>query len=343
MKEEASISLKKKAGAFAVAVLMLLTVFAPVSAYGETEKTQQETADSAQNAQKAKTKTKLAVPANVKAKRAGVRSVRVTWSKTEGAAKYEIYRSKKKHGSYKRIAVVKGTASSYKNRNLVTGRAYYYKVRARAGSSKSAFSRSVKGKARPAATRVSAKAGEEKIRLSWKKVTGAHGYYIYHAKSENGKYKKLKTVKKGSSTTFTHSKLKAGKTHHYRVRAYRVADGKKILSAKSATVSAKANKVKLKKHKKGFEYKKKFTVKAYAYTGGGTTAMGTRARVGAIAVDPDVIPLGTKVYVEGYGYARAEDTGGNIKGKTVDLYMNSTSACMNWGVRYKTIYIDVRK
>ena len=71
--------------------------------------------------------------------------------------------------------------------------------------------------------------------------------------------------------------------------------------------------------------------------------MGTRARVGAIAVDPDVIPLGTKVYVEGYGYARAEDTGGNIKGKTVDLYMNSTGACMQWGVRYKTIYVDVRK
>lgn len=89
----------------------------------------------------------------------------------------------------------------------------------------------------------------------------------------------------------------------------------------------------------GAEYKKKFTVKAYSYTGGGTTAMGTRARVGEIAVDPRVIPLGTRVYVEGYGFARAEDTGGNIKGNTIDLYKSSESACLNWGVRYVTIYI----
>lgn len=67
--------------------------------------------------------------------------------------------------------------------------------------------------------------------------------------------------------------------------------------------------------------------------------MGTKARVGEIAVDPSVIPLGTKVYVEGYGFARAEDTGGNIKGNTIDVYKSSESACLNWGVRYVTIYI----
>ena len=90
---------------------------------------------------------------------------------------------------------------------------------------------------------------------------------------------------------------------------------------------------------RGAEYKKKFTVKAYAYSGGGRTAMGTRARMGEIAVDPRVIPLGTKVYVEGYGFARAEDTGGNIKGNTIDLYMSTESACLRWGVRNVTIYI----
>lgn len=89
----------------------------------------------------------------------------------------------------------------------------------------------------------------------------------------------------------------------------------------------------------GAEYTKKFTVKAYSYTGGGTTASGTKAREGEIAVDPSVIPLGTRVYVEGYGFATAEDTGGNIKGNTIDVYKNSESACRNWGVRYVTIYI----
>lgn len=90
----------------------------------------------------------------------------------------------------------------------------------------------------------------------------------------------------------------------------------------------------------GKSYSRKLVVKAYAYTGGGRTAMGTKARVGEIAVDPSVIPLGTRVYIEGVGARRAEDTGGNIKGNTIDIYMNSESQCRKWGVRYVTIYIE---
>jgi len=89
----------------------------------------------------------------------------------------------------------------------------------------------------------------------------------------------------------------------------------------------------------GAEYSKKFTVKAYSYTGGGTTASGLPAAVGRIAVDPGVIPLGTRVYVEGYGFATAADTGGNIKGNTIDVYYNSESQCRQWGCRHITIYI----
>ena len=87
-------------------------------------------------------------------------------------------------------------------------------------------------------------------------------------------------------------------------------------------------------------YSRKLVVKAYSYTGGGTTASGTRARVGEIAVDPSVIPLGTNVYIEGVGARRAEDTGGNIKGNTIDIYMNTLAECRQWGVRYVTIYIE---
>lgn len=90
----------------------------------------------------------------------------------------------------------------------------------------------------------------------------------------------------------------------------------------------------------GKTYSRKITVKAYAYTGGGTTAMGTRARVGEIAVDPSVIPLGENVYIEGVGARRAEDTGGNIKGNTIDIYMDSEAECRRWGVRYVTVYIE---
>lgn len=89
----------------------------------------------------------------------------------------------------------------------------------------------------------------------------------------------------------------------------------------------------------GKEYTKKFTVKAYSYTGGGRTASGKPAAVGRIAVDRSVIPLGTKVYVEGYGFAEAADTGGNIKGNTIDVYFNSVGECTQWGARNVTIYI----
>lgn len=88
------------------------------------------------------------------------------------------------------------------------------------------------------------------------------------------------------------------------------------------------------------EYTKCFTVSATAYTHtGNRTASGTVARVGVIAVDPKIIPMGTKVYVEGYGYAVAEDTGGAIKGSKIDVFMDTKAECINWGRRNVTIYI----
>ena len=85
---------------------------------------------------------------------------------------------------------------------------------------------------------------------------------------------------------------------------------------------------------------RKLTVKAYAYTGGGYTATGTKAKYGTLAVDPKVIPYGTKVYIKELDKVfTAEDCGGGIKGNKVDIYMNSESACRNWGVRTITLQI----
>ena len=68
--------------------------------------------------------------------------------------------------------------------------------------------------------------------------------------------------------------------------------------------------------------------------------MGTRARVGEIAVDPSVIPLGSRVYIKGVGARIAEDTGGNIKGNTIDIYMNTLGECRRWGARTVTVYVE---
>ncbi len=79
---------------------------------------------------------------------------------------------------------------------------------------------------------------------------------------------------------------------------------------------------------------------------GYTTYTGNRARVGVIAVDPKVIPLGTKVYVKtnkpgfgDYGFAIAWDIGGAIKGNKIDLFMESYDLSMQWGLRDVTIYV----
>jgi 3D (Asp-Asp-Asp) domain-containing protein len=86
---------------------------------------------------------------------------------------------------------------------------------------------------------------------------------------------------------------------------------------------------------------KKMVVEATAYTssGGSRTADGSVPKRGIVAVDPSVIPLGTRMYIPGYGYGVARDTGGAVKGNIIDVYMNSESECRQWGRRTVTITI----
>ncbi|WP_300349463.1 3D domain-containing protein [Clostridium sp.] len=96
-------------------------------------------------------------------------------------------------------------------------------------------------------------------------------------------------------------------------------------------------------------FKKKLSVKSTAYThesgskeeytASGVHVLRNPRGYSTIAVDPNVIPLGSKVYVEGYGYAIAADTGGAIKGNKIDLYFNTEAEVSNWGVRNLDIYI----
>jgi 3D (Asp-Asp-Asp) domain-containing protein len=71
----------------------------------------------------------------------------------------------------------------------------------------------------------------------------------------------------------------------------------------------------------------------------GRTANGMRARYGLVAVDRRVIPLGTLLYVEGYGFAIAADTGGAIKGNKIDLCYNTRSEALQFGRRKVTVHI----
>lgn len=92
---------------------------------------------------------------------------------------------------------------------------------------------------------------------------------------------------------------------------------------------------------------KTFEATAYTHTDAGcdrTTSTGTKVKVGTVAVDPRVIPYGTRMFIisnDGqyiYGLATAEDCGGAIKSNRIDLYFESTSACFKFGRRPCTVY-----
>ena len=80
-------------------------------------------------------------------------------------------------------------------------------------------------------------------------------------------------------------------------------------------------------------------VDALAYHLPGRTASGLPVGIGVIAVDPAVIPLGTRVFVPGYGSAVAADVGSAIKGNLIDLWMPSAAAARAWGRRTVTITV----
>ncbi|TQR30258.1 LysM peptidoglycan-binding domain-containing protein [Lysinibacillus sphaericus] len=111
---------------------------------------------------------------------------------------------------------------------------------------------------------------------------------------------------------------------------------KKVTTSSTNTVSAPTN------------TGKTLTMRATAYTAycegcSGVTANGTDIRsnpnLKVIAVDPRVIPLGTRVWVEGYGEAIAADTGGAIKGNKIDVFIPTEGQARQWGVKHVTVKI----
>ena len=91
-------------------------------------------------------------------------------------------------------------------------------------------------------------------------------------------------------------------------------------------------------------YSRAFSMKASAYSAydpgnGSYTYGGNLLRKGLVAVDPAVIPLGTRLYIPGYGYAIADDIGGAIKGQRIDLAFDNRREALNFGVQRVTVYV----
>lgn len=134
--------------------------------------------------------------------------------------------------------------------------------------------------------------------------------------------------------------------------------GESIVEEAIPTITEQGTKSVARTSRGNINYRKTLTMTATAYNNSyastgkrpgdkywGITASGTKARVGAVAVDPRVIPLGTRLYVESldgtgdYGFCVAEDTGGAIKGNKIDLFFNTAGEVRRFGRRKVKVYI----
>lgn len=167
--------------------------------------------------------------ATIKATNNGYNSIKLTWNKLGDVTGYWIYR-KTSGSKYKTIAKVSGTTVSYKDKNLVTGKKYYYKIKGYKKVGKTTYkgSKSKASKAYPKPAKVkitSIKSTAKGAKLYWKKVAGASGYVIHRSESKTGKYTKIKEIKKQTKISYNNTGLLKGKTYYYKVMAYRNMSG----------------------------------------------------------------------------------------------------------------------
>ncbi|MDY2628922.1 MAG: leucine-rich repeat protein [Lachnospiraceae bacterium] len=171
----------------------------------------------------------LKIPAvsGLKAASAGYASAKISWKKLSGVDGYIVYR--KNGDGWKRLAVITGT--SYTDKNLVCGKTYTYTVRAcrmvNGEEVKGAYDKKgVSATVVPGTVRLGeAKAGGNSITITWSKVSGASGYYVYR-KVPSGDWKRIAEVG-NSVTSYTDGKLSAGQ-YIYTLRAYRTVNGSNI-------------------------------------------------------------------------------------------------------------------
>lgn len=146
--------------------------------------------------------------------------LKITWKRAEDAEGYKLYRSTAKNGTYRLIKTISnGRTTSYTNSKLTPGKTYYYKIQV-IGASDGAgvMSAAMAGKTVDK-TKVSyvQSASSTKLKVVWKKISGATGYRITRSTSKNGIYKEIKTITSGDTTSYTDSTVKAGKLYYYKI------------------------------------------------------------------------------------------------------------------------------
>ena len=148
---------------------------------------------------------------------------------SKGATRYLVYRSTSKTGKYTKIGEV--ASGTYKDLNLVTGKTYYYKVKACNSKYCSGYSNIASKKVIPKTPSLNLQSPETKvITVTLGEVNGADGYEVYRSTSKTGTYTKIKEFTDGEELIFDNV-TKKGKTYYYKARSYTIVNSKKIYSS----------------------------------------------------------------------------------------------------------------
>ena len=157
-------------------------------------------------------------------------AITVKWDKASNITGYQVYR-KINSGKWKSVKITTGTA--YKDTNVKAGYKYSYTVKAyKTTNGKKVYSTyDKKGLSGKLNTNISLSVKNKTVTVSWKKTTGASGYYVYRSSSKTGKFSKIKTTK---TLKYTDSKVKEGNTYYYKVVPFRKINNKNVSGGSSS-------------------------------------------------------------------------------------------------------------
>ena len=172
------------------------------------------------------------------------KNVVLTWKAYDNADSYLILR--RKPGEYKFTQIAATTKLTYTDTKAEAKTSYYYSVQAvskkwgvKSGYNKNILVKTQAAVKAPGKTTLTVTPGKKKAYLKWKKATDAQGYIVYRSTSKNGTYKAIAAIKKGTTIKYTDQKVSSKRTYYYRVRAYRVVNGKKMYGSYSSVKAAK--------------------------------------------------------------------------------------------------------
>lgn len=170
----------------------------------------------------------------------GVNSIKLSWSKSQGATGYRIYRFDKNKNTYVKVKDV--TSLSYTVSNLKSGTKYKFAVKAytKTSDKKTVWAenyKSITTVTKPDKTSLSVSSKEGRAYLSWKNISGESGYQIYYSTKKDSCFKLLETT--SANEVSVSKKLTKGKTYYFKVRAYKQVDNKTLYASFSDIKSVK--------------------------------------------------------------------------------------------------------